>query len=71
MEPANVLPGFHGAVLCRILRESEHQGFTLIEHVDLLALTFGEGIRLTQCVDGHASTDGQQCDREEAYLPEG
>lgn len=65
-----MLAGFYGTVLCRILREGEHERFALIEDVDLLALPFGEGIRLAQRVEGHAGADGQQYDREQAYLPE-
>ncbi|KGF50138.1 hypothetical protein HMPREF9302_10245 [Prevotella amnii DNF00058] len=45
METADVFPRFHRSVLACILTQCEHQGLSLVKHIDFLSLLFGKAVR--------------------------
>lgn len=45
VKPFDMLAGFDGAVLPKVLRQGQHQAFAVVQHVNLLTLLFGVAVR--------------------------
>lgn len=64
VETLHMLPCLHGAVLRKVLRQSQHQRLTLVKHIYLLALRLGETVCLPYRIP-HKERAGAQIDYAE------
>ncbi|KGF40098.1 hypothetical protein HMPREF0647_11620 [Prevotella bivia DNF00320] len=71
METADVFPRFHRAVLASILTQCEHQGFSLVKHIDFLPLLLGKTIRGIDGIAADRHADDSKDKGIEPYLTEG
>ena len=62
--------GFHGSVLCHILRACEHQALAVVEDLYLLPLLLGEAVRVPHGKARHQCAQADEYQRKEPYLPE-
>ena len=70
VKTADVFACLRRTVLREVLREGEHQRLAAVEYIDLLALFLGEAVRTPDGEDRHQSTQRDEDDTEQAYLPE-
>ena len=61
--------GLYGTVLCEVLRERHHQRASVVQHVDLLPLPFGERVGHPDRRHGNDGADSGEDERVHAQLP--
>ena len=70
METLHVRFGFHGSVLCHVLRESQHQAFAVVEDIYLLPLLLGKTVRVPNGKARNQCAKADEYQRKEPDLPE-
>jgi len=70
VETPHVRFGFHGSVLCHVLRKCQHQAFPVVKDVNLLPLLFGEAVRVPHGKARHQCAQADEYQRKEPNLPE-
>ena len=70
VKPFDMLAGFDGAVLPKVLRQGQHQAFAVVEDVYLLPLLFGEAVRVPHGKARHQCAQADEYQRKEPDLPE-
>ena len=64
-----MFPRLNRTILLQILRKSQHQGFALIQYINLFTLTFRKLITLNDTENSHYSTQPEKYQREKSDLP--
>lgn len=71
VEMAHVLPRFDWAVLREVLRQRQHQGLALVQHVYLLSLRLGEVVCAPNGISRKQSAGAEEYDAEQTKMTEG